>query len=278
MVLKAKSLIKRLLPPIIIEVSKKLLPKEYGFFGDYKSWQEALNNTTSYEAEEILNKVKGSLIKVRDGQAIYERDSVIFNEKEYSYPLLAGLLSAANENEGVLNLIDYGGSLGSTYFQNREFLKASVKIIKWNVIEQRHFVECGKKEFENAELKFYYSIDKCLEENKANVILFSGFLQYLEKPMDFLIDILKYNIKFIIIDRTVFINTDNNSNILTVQKVDPKIYKASYPAWFFNKSKLLKILEKKYKLIAEFDCLDQHELRGYKTYGQGLILKIKESL
>ena len=40
---------------------------------------------------------------------------------EYQFPLLSGLLYAA-ARDGGLSVVDFGGALGSTYFQCRDFL------------------------------------------------------------------------------------------------------------------------------------------------------------
>ena len=59
--------------------------------------------------------------KVKNGEAVYERDSVLFDEIQYSWGLLAGLEKAALEHDGKLCVLDFGGSLGSTYYQNKQF-------------------------------------------------------------------------------------------------------------------------------------------------------------
>lgn len=88
----------------------------YGF----NSWADATAHSGGYD-DEIINKILVSARKVRDGEIAYERDSVIFNEIKYSWPLLASLLLAA-ETKNNLRVIDFGGSLGTTFRQNSQFL------------------------------------------------------------------------------------------------------------------------------------------------------------
>ncbi len=271
---KIIKILKKVIPPIIFDIIN-LCKKKYGFFGDYASWEEALKMTSSYESQDILNKVRDSLAKVRDGQAVYERDSVLFDKIEISFPLLCGLMMAALDNKGELIIVDYGGSLGSTYFQNKNILGYVVKSLKWNIIEQRNFIECGKKEFETEELKFYYSLEECLRENSPNVLILSSFLQYIDKPRDFIRKTLEFNFKYIIIDRTMFAETKENRDIVTVQVVPPEIYTASYPAWFFNKEKLVSFFSDRYTLINEFDCMDQHQIPGFTASGNGFVFRLK---
>jgi putative methyltransferase (TIGR04325 family) len=247
-----KSLLKELSPPALVRFFSAFINTRYGFRGDYSSWEEAQAASDGYDAEVILPKVKEALLKVKMGRAVYERDSVIFNEVHYSWPLLAGLMWVAAQQDGNLNLLDFGGSLGSTYFQNREFLLSLPKV-RWSIVEQARFVDEGKKYFENETLRFYKDIDSCVRERNPHCILFSSVLQYLEKPYALLQQVKALSFPFILIDRTGFI--EGREDRLTVQKVSPSIYRASYPCWFFNHQKFLSFLDDGYDLIAEFDAL-----------------------
>ena len=244
--------------------------KKYGFFGNYKNWQQAVNNSSGYDSQIILEKVKNSLTKVKNGQAVYERDSVLFSKVQYSWAVLSSLLWISSQKDNRLNLIDFGGSLGSSYFQNRELLK-HLKDLKWNIVEQKSFMEYGKKYFEDENLKFYESIDECLNTNKPDLILISSSIQYLEEPYIFIEKIISYEFEYIIFDRTTFLK---NEDRLTVQKVPPSIYDASYPAWFLNETKFLKLFKEKYKLISDFDSLaGKINLEDATAFEKGFIFK-----
>ena len=65
---------------------------------------------------------------------------------------LSFLLYITN-NENRLNVIDYGGSLGTSYFQNLKFLN-QVDDFRWNIVEQEAFVKIGKEYFSNENLFF----------------------------------------------------------------------------------------------------------------------------
>lgn len=259
-------------------VFKKIITiyNPYGWFGNFSSWENAEKECTGYDSDIILEKVKNALLKVKKGEAVYERDSVLFNHIEYSWPLLAGLMWIAAKGKNKLNIIDFGGSLGSTYFQNRILLK-ELDELHWNIVEQKKFVECGKKYFENKQLKFYYDIETSLIENNSNVILFSSVIQYLKEPYQFLEKILNYNFKYIIFDRTAFIK--DAADRITIQKVSPKIYEASYPAWFFSKENFLILFKEKYELISEFQSSIISKINLGDTIGEykGFIFKLKKN-
>lgn len=250
---KIKETLENCLPPFLVRALKTCLSKSIVYRGAYASWEEALNNSSGYVTEIILDKVKQSLLMVKDGRAIYERDSILFDTIQYSWPLLSGLLWVASQSDNKLNLVDFGGSLGSSYYQNIKFL-SHLRDLRWNIIEQDNFVRYGRQYFENQHVKFYNNWDECLRQQEPNLVIFSGVLQYVRDPYAELALAISKGFKHIIFDRTPVL--EKGADRLTVQTVPACIYKASYPAWFFNKKKLMQFMEKnKFDLIAEFDAL-----------------------
>ncbi len=247
-------------------------PKQFVWFKSYPSWLRAKDDALGYDAQHILDKCKTALLKVRDGHTAYERDSVLFDEIQYSWGLLAGLQKAAIDHNDELCVIDFGGSLGSSYFQNKGFL-GNLKTLKWCIVEQPHFVKCGQENFENDQLKFYYTIEDCLKENTPHVLLLSSVIQYLEHPYNWIEKFIAYNIPYIIIDRTSFIEA--NEDVACLQSVPAYIYQASYPCWFFEPEHLIAQFTKEYQVMGKFDSgyTAPMNLDGIKIYWEGLILK-----
>ena len=208
----------------MLDIVKYFVWGKYGWHGNYSNWEEAKRDSTGYDQKEILEKVKSSLLKVKNGEAVYERDSVLFDTIQYSWPLLAGLMFASAKCKGAVRVLDFGGSLGSTYYQNRRILD-NIEEVSWNVVEQQHFVDCGKEYFEDDRLHFYYDIDSCMNEQHPDILILSSVIQYIERPYELLEKLLAYNFAFILLDRTPF-NSENRDRIV-VQKVLPIIYKAS---------------------------------------------------
>ena len=136
-----KSIVKDLLPPMLL----RTLPSRggLGFHGDYPSWESAQADCAGYDQPSILEKVSASTQAVVDGRAVFERDSVLFDKPDYNWPLLAILQKVARQDENRLRLIDFGGSLGSTYRQCRRFLEGLEKV-EWNVVEQQAFISRGR--------------------------------------------------------------------------------------------------------------------------------------
>jgi putative methyltransferase (TIGR04325 family) len=233
------------------KIVRRMRRPRYGFFGDYKTWQEALSDSKGYDSPEILEKVKDSLLKVKNGEAAYERDSVTFDKIQYSWPVLAGLLWISSRYDNRLKVIDFGGSLGSSYFQNVGFLK-HLKQLDWNVVEQKKFVECGRDLFQDGSLHFNETIEEAAKGSLTHVFFASSSIQYIEDPYSLIEKIMGLEFPYIIIDMARLLP---DSDRITVQKVRPGIYDASYPAWFLNEKKLLETIGQKYELKAEFDSL-----------------------
>lgn len=235
--------------------------------GDYKDWAQASAESGGYDDAGILEKVLEATRAVRDGHAVWERDTVLFHEPHSHEPLLKALLKIAEESGGRLSVLDFGGALGSTWWQHRNWL-SDLADVRWCVIEQAAFVEAGRQEFESGSLRFYHTIDECMANEQPDVVLLSSVLPYLEKPHLALADLVARKIHYLIIDRNGF--TNKGRDWLTVQHVPPSIYKASYPCWFFDKERLLAPLMAEWTEVAEWPTFDG---KGPCYEYRGLMLK-----
>ena len=231
-----------------------------GWHGNYKSWAEASHLTTGYDAPNILERVKFLMLESIKKQK--EQNSSV----QYPWELLSALMWIAAQNKGCLNIIDFGGALGGIYYQNKVFLD-QLETVQWNVVEQSHFVELGKKEFETDILKFCFSIDEC----DSQCILLSSVLSYLEKPYELLADILKKKYKYVIVARTYF--TKNKPDRICIQKVPKNYYDASYPSWIFEKQKFIDFFNQHgYEFLFEYK--EKHQL-NVPSENIGCLFKLK---
>ena len=129
------------------------------FSGNFPDWQAAAAAASGYDDAAILERVAAATREVVAGRAVFERDSRLFREPEPNYPLIAALALSA-DGDG-LRVLDFGGALGSAYFQNRSWLR-ELGALEWTVVEQPHFVACGQREFTTGELRFAFSIGEAL--------------------------------------------------------------------------------------------------------------------
>ena len=238
-------MLKDFIPPYFL---RKITSLFYGWSGNYSNWNEAKKKSTGYDSTVIIDKVKKSLMEVKSGRAVFERDSVLFDKKYYSFPLLSALSLVAIRKGGKLNVLDFGGSLGSSYFQNSEFY-ADLETFNWCIVEQKHFVEEGIRNFEEKNLHFFYDIPSCISQYNIDLLLLSSVIQYIESPYQFLEFVLSQKFEYIMIDRTPLLSKADDR--IAIQKVPGNIYKAKYPSWLLNKDKLIQCFSLDYELVFE---------------------------
>ena len=247
-----KKIIKLLSPSILIILYKKLVTKKSFIYG-FSDWNSAKIKSTTYNTEDVFKKTLSSTRKVRDGLAVYERDSVIFDKIQYDWPLLSSLMLTANVHQR-LNVLDYGGALGTIYRQNNKFFDLLDCKKNWVILEQKSFVDIGKQEFENNELSFINSIDEL--NDSVDLVLFGSSICYIEKPYDVLNNIIKLKPNFILFTKTPFSDLDEDN--LSIQIIRPSIYNATYPVWTFSKNKFKNYLISSYDLVEEWEEQFQH--------------------
>lgn len=258
----------------IIKIAvRRLLTSKYSWRGDYVSWKDASLHCSGYDSNQIIEKVKIATAKVRNNEAVYERDSVIFDRVYYSWPLLSVLMWVSALNKGKLNVIDFGGSLGSSYFQNKLFLD-TIDQVRWSIVEQRSFVKHGSELMQDDRLKFFYTLKDAVEASgPPDILLVSCTLPYIEDPYSFLLEMVQYKIPYFVLDNTPFNYKDRDR--ITIQKVHPSIYEASYPCWLLNFDKVIKTIEKSYEIIADFENDSHIYVDGRKVKYRGFLAKLK---
>ena len=230
-------LVRELLPPMCYRLLQRLrrpggMIEDPAFSGDYAAWADAAALSSGYDQPAILEKVRQAALAVKHGNAAFERDSVTFTEPATNWPVLASLMSLAALAGGSLHIVDFGGSLGSLYFQHRRFFD-QLHDVSWTVVEQPHFVRIGQAELADERLKFAECVPDFSQSETATGLILSSVLQYLQDPHERLRSLLHHSWKAVILDRTAFVST-RSSDRLTVQRVPPEIYSATYPAWFFS--------------------------------------------
>jgi len=249
--------IKQFLPPAFLPLLRRLASEGVWFTGHYSTWSEASKLAVGYDSGKILERVVQATEKVLAGEAACERDSFLFPDRVFPFPILSVLLRAALDGGGKLRVLDFGGSLGSTYRQCAPFLEGLQ--VDWRVVEQSHFVEAGQAQFETESLRFFPSIEAATAVGPVDVILLSSVLQYLERPMEVMERLETVSARFLLMDRTPF--SDQQEDFVVVQHVSPRLYPASYPCWVFSRKKLRQYLSERWGHPEEFET-EEGQVRG----------------
>ena len=247
-------LLKELAPPIVS--SLRWYSFKYGWKGAYKSFQEAQDKCKGYDEDHILNRIRETTRQVKNKEIAYERDGIAYDEVQMNFPMLKSILYVASKNNNELTVIDFGGSLGTAYYQNYPYLK-HLKKLNWCIIEQPKYVEAGKAEFENEHVKFYDSIADCLAEHTPDLFIICSALQYMEQPYELLEEVKKIRAPYLLLDYVGY--NDRDTDRITVQNVPPVFYgiEASYPCHFFSKTKIDIALRDVY--TKQYEFISAHE-------------------
>jgi putative methyltransferase (TIGR04325 family) len=215
----------------------------------YKSWEEARAKCSGYDSDLITDALVRASRRVRDGEMAYERDGVEFDSIQYSWPLLAAILGTPR-NSRKLKVLDWGGSLGSTYRQNKGALSVAGIEVEWVVVEQGHLVEIGASEFSEDDLSFMRSTAG-IPSGKFDVAVLASSICYVADPGKILEEIVSLDLKRIVFDRTPESRSDSDQ--IGIQKVGRGIYKASYPIRAFAGDSLAKFLAPNYELVFDWE-------------------------
>jgi putative methyltransferase (TIGR04325 family) len=247
----ARTIAKSLLPPALLGPVRRLTGSSLRFVGPLADWPAAGAASSGYAAPVILERTLAATRAVVAGRAAFERDSVAFAAPEHRFPVVAALMHAAARARGRLQVIDFGGSLGSTYWQYREML-AGLDHLRWVVVEQQAIVEAGRREFASGPLEFAATIADAAARTQAPLALASSVLQYVEDPVAVLDQLGASGATGLLIDRTPL--SEEADDWVCVQHVPRQIYQASYPCRVFSRARLLDRLAQDWRLVFELPC------------------------
>lgn len=229
----------------------KFLRRIFHFFkyysGPYKTWKIAQRKSTGYNHKFIIGKVRKAALRAKNSKTQFEIDSIIF-KKPYRDIHFKNILLNLAKKKNSIKILDFGGSLGSTYYRYKDIF-SSQKKIKWFIIEQKAFVKIGKKEFQDKKLNFYYSLEEFIKKNKKqkiDIFLLSSSLQYIRDYKKIINRAKGLKPDYLIILKTPMNKIENDA--IYVEKVPKKIYGSSYPSWVFSKKRLINFFSN-YKLV-----------------------------
>ena len=226
------------------------------FSGPYRTWSDARAASTGYDEPAILARMTAATRTVAAGRAAYERDTVLFPEPAADPLLLAELTALASLRPAGLRVLDFGGALGSTWFQHHPFL-ASLPPVAWHIVEQPEIAARGRAEFSGPHLTFHDSLDSALAAGPPDLVLVSSVLQYLPDPWPLLARLATLPARAWLITRTPFSDT-LRSDTIVVQHVPTAIYAASYPAWIFSPATFTSFWDARSVSLDWHPCTDGH--------------------
>lgn len=260
----AAAVLRDWLPPALHRALGRATGRSLRFVGGWPGWDAAAAASSGYDDSAILERVVHATRHVEAGRVAFERDSVLFDTWQPPFQLIAPLLRHALRHGGSLDVVDFGGSLGSTYRQCRPFLP-ELAALRWHVIEQPLFAAAGRSEFSTPPLVFHTELSALPAAIAPRLLLASSVLQYLPHPMQHLQDWEASGIDTLVLDRTPV--WEGPEDRACVQHVPRHIYDASYPCWVLSRSGLLDRLSRDWRLVCEFECPEgRHVARQGPTF------------
>jgi putative methyltransferase (TIGR04325 family) len=255
-----RKIILSFLPPIVIPILKRFLKLGIRYENGFKSWDSAVAASLGYDSNEIVSKVLKTSLLARD-EGLHERDGFILDAPDFNPYTWIGIIQGRRMINGPrkIRIVDFGGSFGSTYRTLQDQLRTSKIDFEWVVIEQKHFVDLGKKHFETDELRFVESFTS-LADKSIDVLIFNSVLEYLENPYEIITEALSHSPLVVLIDRTPV--NSQQSDTFSVQHVPKSIYKASYANRNFSEKNLLGPFEADFSMFIKYESVLQPDPRN----------------
>jgi len=148
--------------------------------------------------------------------------------KDYDYPVLFWLEKLLTEQS---TLFDFGGNVGTHYYQYRGYLKLK-ETVKWIVLDLPEIVKAGKKYRQEPNLFF---TDNLEETQNADIMLASGVVQYIDDFSVF-INSLHFTPRHLLINR---IPLYDGERFVTLQNGG----EVFYPQYVFNRKEFIATVE-----------------------------------
>lgn len=262
--------LRELTPPIAWKLLKPLKRKTWGFFGDFPSYEAALAacGGEGYHSEAIAAQTLNDALALR---TLCARDRVTCDAR--TRQVLAAMLIpfAQRRDPAAFRVLDFGGGLGGLYDQVRRFVPEDLAVT-WDVVETAPTAKVGAERLETAELRFWSDLAG-LAERPYDLVIASSSLQYTPAPEAAFATLGRLDAPFFLLNRlSLFPGTEDR---LTVQKVLPRLYHASYPAWFLGEERWSRIfVDGGFNVHMRWQVPeDLLELDGVWRENQGLLLR-----
>ena len=204
---------------------------------------------------------------VIEGRGAFERDGVLFQEPEPRAPV-ASALASLGASTGVLRVLDIGGGLGSSYWQN--YQSVGVPDLEWTVVERDELVTLAES-LPAHPITYRTDLVGALQESWDAIVL-SSVLQYLSNPHEVLRSVGVSDCRAIIVDRTPM--HTGPEDIACIQKTPVHIYPGSYAAWILAQDQLEEDLTG-WEIVDRFPGIEptMHTVRGVGFEWRGFVAK-----
>lgn len=207
--------------------------------------------TTSYEYENLVNVVIRKNIIFQENN----QQNVEFELGSLRTIAAIGLVLGSSKK---INVLDFGGGGGYHWALSKKAFNKDIAY-DWRVLETPLMAMVANKTLLKNGLSFFSDISTCLADGvKMDLIFMSSALQYCEKPLQILKEVVNLGAKYLFITRTPFslapktliskqrsLLSENGPGPLPKEFKDEII---EYPITYVLKTEVEEILSQKYKI------------------------------
>jgi len=276
-----KSIIKDFIPPIILQILRKLQNSQQKFL----NYQDALKlcTTNAYEEEELIEVIFKKTKRFSENL----KSEIIPISETAAYSLLSAINPIIESKTNQINVLDFGGACGAHYFHLRSLIDKDLKL-NWVVVETPTMVRYAK-ELETDELLFFDNFTDAINKlGKVDLLHTSGTLQCVDNPQKYLVEILNCNARWLLFNRLGLNILDRDVVTIHSSKLScngigelPNGYTDRWIKYLFNfpsENKFLNTLQEKYSLVAKFnDQSGMYAVDGEEIVSYGLLCRQKTS-
>lgn len=249
--LRGSQLARFWLPPVVRHGLNRLAGQTFFYRGRFLNWEQACKAADGYGDDRVIERMHTAALAVRDGQAKWERDGVLYDCIQPDFPMLAGM-SRAIRPDRSLRVLDVGGAFGSSWLQARHGMPDIH--LNWTIVEQERVVELAQRDFATQGIRYTTSLDEALAYGAYDLALFSSVLQYLPDPHGMLDRVIACGIEWLLIDRHP---CSSIGELATLQHCPRRLYEATYPSWLFDCDRMWASLVATHEQIFSWRGLDK---------------------
>lgn len=259
----AKRAARSLTPPIIWATASRLRrgppppPPVYDaatWEGPLDTWAEAVAASDGWASAPLLEKTLDLSLKVARGELAAQQDTITLTRPRYSATVLAFIAMAAAD--GALDVVDFGGSLGTNFDLNAAILRPYLDAGRciWRVVELPETAALGREHRQTETLHFHDALTD-VPKAPGQAIIFTGSLQYVEEFGRVLDEAVARAPGVIAFDR--LLTTEDPDHAIYVQRPG-SWYPAHLPVRAFSRARFVEEMTSMgYTLAAEFG-VDEH--------------------
>ncbi len=241
--------------------------------GSYPDWEAAARACRKISLEGQRRAYERALGEVLDGRALFERDSLLQHQPVTCWPLMLALRDLQARGTLQPTILDYGGGLGSVYFQHRAWWSAD-RPVTWNVVELPEIAATGQRLVQDSQLRFFDSLEEVVHQQPPDLILAAGIMPMVPSPEALLDTLASLGASWVFLDR-IPVTHRQGQTLITRQVVPRCIYESESPFWFFDESSLLQMLSSRFRIVGQSlsECDDLVWVEGYRYQWRGYLLR-----